>query len=446
MLNKKIYPYTSGDLGTVITTYSDQYNNQNQLTNFNGNNIIYDTNGNVKTFNGWTYSWQNSDQLSSMSNTSNTISYQYNYSGVRTSKTVNGVTTTYMLNGSVITSQTDGTNTINYTYDSHGTLVYMTVNGTVYYYEKNNQGDIIGLVDSSGNEVVTYSYDSWGKLLTLGGTLASTVGTLNPFRYRGYYYDTETGLYYLQSKYYNPEIGRFISKDDASYAYDTSCIGENLYAYCGNNPINRYDDNGMSWKTIISWSLHAGNTMARTAGIDMAAIGGLFLDMQEDNEGIYHANFNCWQQHWGYNSVYDVVFDMGTSMRPAKFEFTYNHRGYTIWAWKGDYINLGAGDELGIYRGSSGQRTVDTSLALPMIVYLFYKRYCIIEYYPHGKQWWVTSFYPKYQNVNADDLEADFVIWFKDNPELYYGLKKRYGGDPRWQFFDGDYLEAELDF
>lgn len=118
---------------------------------------------------------------------------------------------------------------------------------TKHTYETNAQGDVTGLVDGSGSEVVNYTYDSWGKLLNIGGSLASIVGTINPFRYRGYYYDTETGLYLLQSRYYNPEIGRFISKDDPSYHVGSSGINANLYAYCSNNPIMRIDPTGHVW-------------------------------------------------------------------------------------------------------------------------------------------------------------------------------------------------------
>ena len=107
-----------------------------------------------------------------------------------------------------------------YAYDNSGKLfgVYYdgagTSNDGFYFFKRNIQGDIIGILDRNGVEVVTYLYDTWGKLISTTGSMASTIGADNPFRYRGYYYDEETGLYYLNQRYYNPEWGRFISADD----------------------------------------------------------------------------------------------------------------------------------------------------------------------------------------------------------------------------------------
>lgn len=185
-------------------------------TSYDGKSIAYDSNGNMTNFNGWTYTWSGKN-LSSSTNGTNNVSYEYTTDGFRTHKTVNGVTTTYILNGNNnITSETNG------------------------------QGDIIGLLDSSNTEVVAYRYDSWGKLLNISGSLASTVGAKNPFHYRSYYYDTETGLYYLQSRYYNPEINRFISKDDASYHESETEVNGNLYAYANDNPVMNVDPSGYS--------------------------------------------------------------------------------------------------------------------------------------------------------------------------------------------------------
>jgi RHS repeat-associated protein len=116
-------------------------------------------------------------------------------------------------------------------------------NGTTYYYQRNGQGDIIGMYNSSGTKVVSYTYDVWGKLLTTSGSLASTLGENNPLRYRGYYYDNETGFYYLQSRYYDPTTGRFISPD-VLVSTGQSIIGYNMFAYCLNNPVNMSDESG----------------------------------------------------------------------------------------------------------------------------------------------------------------------------------------------------------
>ncbi len=119
----------------------------------------------------------------------------------------------------------------------------MNYNGTIYHYVYNLQGDVIALLDDSNSIVVEYKYDAWGALLGKTGSLASTLGTLNPFRYRGYVYDEETKLYYLRSRYYNPEWGRFISAD-ALLGKTGALLDHNLFAYCGNNPVTHDDPYG----------------------------------------------------------------------------------------------------------------------------------------------------------------------------------------------------------
>ena len=119
----------------------------------------------------------------------------------------------------------------------------MNLNGVEYYYIRNTQGDIIGLFDKTGVQVVSYTYDTWGKLISTTGTLASTVGAKNPYRYRGYRYDAETGLYYLQSRYYNADWGRFINANGV-IGQTGEILGHNLFSYCKNNPVNMHDDAG----------------------------------------------------------------------------------------------------------------------------------------------------------------------------------------------------------
>ena len=123
-----------------------------------------------------------------------------------------------------------------------------------YYYVQNLQGDVIALVDSAnGNTVVTYTYDAWGNVLSTNGSLATTLGVLNPFRYRGYVYDTETRLYYLQSRYYDPNLGRFINAD-ALASTGQGLIGNNMFAYCNNNPVMGCDPCGTCFHRMDFWN------------------------------------------------------------------------------------------------------------------------------------------------------------------------------------------------
>ena len=139
-------------------------------------------------------------------------------------------------------SQLTGNEQIDFMYDAGGEVIGLKFNGANYYYLKNLQGDILYVVDSSGQIVVKYDYDSWGKLRSTAGSMATTLGVKNPFRYRSYYYDTETGLYYLNSRYYDPDTGRFVNAD--GMIDDRGVITQNLFQYCGNNPINFCDPSG----------------------------------------------------------------------------------------------------------------------------------------------------------------------------------------------------------
>ena len=128
-------------------------------------------------------------------------------------------------------------------------LVGFIYNGVRYFYQRNIQGDITIIYNEDGNLVNKYVYDTYGRHKVLTSTLEedldeSSVGNLNPFRYRGYYYDRILGLYFLTSRYYDPEIGRFISPDSLEYLDPENVNGLNLYSYCNNNPVNRLDPSG----------------------------------------------------------------------------------------------------------------------------------------------------------------------------------------------------------
>ena len=175
-----------------------------------------------------------------------TVTYTYDSEGIRTSKSNGTNTTKYLLNGTQILAQTTNGTTLSFFYDQQGNRVAMADSSNkFYYYIYNVQGDVIALADAAtGKLVVTYTYDAWGKLVELKDNTANSVGTQNPFRYRGYYYDTETSLYYLQSRYYDPDTGRFISSDGYISGASGTTKGYNLFVYCDNDPVNKSDDNG----------------------------------------------------------------------------------------------------------------------------------------------------------------------------------------------------------
>ena len=152
--------------------------------------------------------------------------------------------------------------TLHFTYDEIGPMS-VTYNGAEYFYLKNAQGDVTGLVNNSGAQVVAYTYDAWGNPLATTGTMADTLGKLNPFRYRGYFYDTETGLYYLQSRCYNPETGWFINADSCISGIGGDIEGYNLFAYCENNPVNMSDSSGNWPKILTTIAAAIKNTVAK---------------------------------------------------------------------------------------------------------------------------------------------------------------------------------------
>ena len=179
-----------------------------------------------------------------MSDGTTTWNYTYDANGMRTQRS-NGTTTyNYVYNGSQLIQMTVGNDTLYFTYGAIGPTT-VTWNGTTYYYAVNGQGDVIGIFDGSGNCVVNYNWDNaWGYNPEPEGSMAATLGTLNPLRYRSYVYDEETELYYLQSRYYDPEISRFINAD-ALVATGQGLLGNNMFAYCNNNTVNYADPSGM---------------------------------------------------------------------------------------------------------------------------------------------------------------------------------------------------------
>ena len=217
-----------------------------QMLTVDGQVYTYDAVGNLLADGKRTYTWQMGSQLAKVTGDGLEAAYTYDASGIRTSKTVNGVKTEYLTAGSRILAEKKNGTWQQYLYDGDGQLTAMTYKGKDYYFIRDNLRVITGLVDSEGKAVVNYRYNSWGKLLSITGSMAESLGKDNPYRYKGYYYDEETGMYYLKNRYYDPEICRFISADDVTVMIDSpmSLGDKNLYAYSDNDPINKKDEDG----------------------------------------------------------------------------------------------------------------------------------------------------------------------------------------------------------
>ena len=242
ILKKERFAYadTTSPLETVTYTYGDA-NWRDKLTAVNGNAIAYDAIGNPLSDGTWTYTWQNGRQLQKMQKAGVTAEFVYNADGLRVQKTVNGVVTKYTLHGKNVVHMTSGTDELHFFYDAQNRPAVVVYNGVPYAYVKSLQGDIVALLNGAGNVVVSYAYDAWGAPIGKSGSMASTLGTVQPFRYRGYVFDEEIGLYYLRSRYYSAERCRYVNADSL---LRTNLITLNAYHYCRNNSISFRDAGG----------------------------------------------------------------------------------------------------------------------------------------------------------------------------------------------------------
>ena len=241
------------------------------LTAYNGVAITYDEIGNPLNDGTWTYTWEHGRQMASMSNGTTTWDMTYNADGLRTGRTNGTNTYTYWYNesGQLVRMKFNSL-IFRIAYGASGQPISISYNGNTYYYVLNQQGDVMALLDSSGNWVVKYTYDAWGNILTTTASTEAmrlTLAKYNPLRYRGYVYDRETGLYYLQSRYYNPEWGRFINADNPEIidGANDSLLENNLFSYCFNNPVNMTDESG-------HWPSWAKKLVIGTAVIAAAAV------------------------------------------------------------------------------------------------------------------------------------------------------------------------------
>ena len=309
ILEKKTYAFTLGTLGTVQSTASYGYATdswKDRLTSYNGQTITYDAIGNPLTYNNgsaYTFTWEGR-QMQSASKGNQTYSYTYNSDGLRIGKT-NGTTTyTYTWNENrQLQSMTWNYGYAIFSYDANGTPcsvknydAILDVERT-YLYITNLQGDVLSIIDaSSGATAVTYTYDAWGKLIGKDGTSSdyASIYEYNPLTYRGYIYDSETGFYYLQSRYYDPTIGRFLNADDVVFLGMSKTIDWNLYVYCCSNPVNCANSTGKLWWFLIPI---AGVALTLLTGCSSGKYAPQYNTLYKDPPN--KANYNCYAYSLG---------------------------------------------------------------------------------------------------------------------------------------------------
>ena len=244
-------------LPTHITYHYSDINNKTRLTGYSIDGVTftvtYDSNGNPLEYYNYDVEFENGKLISLKENNQIKLRFTYDSNGKRTKKEIyNEETNTYdsveyIYVGELLIGEKQDNQMIEYIYDEQDLVGFQITTGSVtetYYYVKNRQKDITKFIDETGKEVVSYIYDAYGNIVSTKGSKRDTIGKINPYRYRGYYYDIETGLFMMGHRYYSPELCRFIQPDDIEYLDPSSINGLNLYCYCMNNPIMYADPSG----------------------------------------------------------------------------------------------------------------------------------------------------------------------------------------------------------
>ena len=225
----------------------------------------------------------------------------------------------------MLVGQKTGSNKIEFIYDSNGDYYGFEYNDVPYNYIKNLQGDVVAIADGAGNILVQYYYDAWGRILEIDDDSTNSIGTINPIRYRSYYYDTETGFYYLKTRYYSPEICRFLSPD-VYVSTGQGVLGYNMFAYCNNNPVLYVDASG----TMHVKGMDACSSSGVSCSIvdfdsyysvveDFWSFDTLFFGQEFGDSYSYHSNHYQFSDIIFFNEIADEdgsIFDykIGTSI------------------------------------------------------------------------------------------------------------------------------------
>ena len=332
------YEYTTAEtLGEPLYTYEYEYGNStwaDLLTSYYGTDISYDELGNPQNWIwGETLRWQYGRQLVSYDDS---VNYTYNADGLRTGKSGDRNTEYYIVNGTYLGETTTINGTVynlNYFYDENGSPAGLWQGSTVYYFAKNLQGDVTAILDYQGNVLANYRYDAYGCIISVtdanGNYISSAthIATLNPFRYRGYMYDEESGFYYLRSRYYDPYIGRFLNADGL-VSTGQGLDGHNMFAYCGNNPVIRQDVSGHSWGLVVLVIAAVAALLTTTSCSTKKSQSKADRDAQIDKELQS-------EKEKGYTSIDEAAVDLGEKLMNKTIE-TGKEYGATIYQYNHD--------------------------------------------------------------------------------------------------------------
>lgn len=253
------------NIGDTVLTYDSTI--KDRLMSYNGYDITYDSRNpfNISSYKGNSYTFEGR-RLTKITTSSGYWEYTYNDLGLRTQKRDHrGVTTYYEYDGDKLVYEQNSTARLDFLYDENGELYGFIKNSTdKYYYLRDYLKNILGIIDSSGKLVVKYNYGAYGKCTISSDTSGCNIGSLNPFRYKGYYYDSETGMYYCQSRYYVPDWCRWLNADNPNFLEPQSLNSLNLFAYCGNDPVNGKQSFIFSGDSVISSSISVGGKLSDT--------------------------------------------------------------------------------------------------------------------------------------------------------------------------------------
>lgn len=243
IINKAVYSINeNGNLDTLDSiNYIYSCKNRDVLLSFGNQQFEYDDIGRPISIGDTQLEWNDDDTLKTYMDENNFIEFLYDENNIRYRKTINGIQTDFFYDGNRLIKEIRNGKAIKYCYQNNKPISF-EYQGKKYLYETNIFGDIIRMYSEEGVIVAEYQYDAYGNTYILRNV--DGIAEINPLRYRGYYYDSETSLYYITSRYYDPEIGRFISPDSVDYLDPATINGLNLYAYCGNDPVNRVDPTG----------------------------------------------------------------------------------------------------------------------------------------------------------------------------------------------------------